>query len=171
MNNKEKRGFHYMLAAIGIIAGVAADQITKYLAVSHLQNKEPYIIIKDVFQLEYLENRGAAFGLFQEQTIFFCLSLIFIGGTFIWFYTRVPMERRYLPLRVCAVLIMAGGLGNFIDRVRFQYVIDFFYFVLIDFPVFNVADIYVTISTLGIVLLLFLYYKEEDLERLFHRRK
>lgn len=171
MEGNKKRFFHYILACVGIIIGVAADQITKSLAVTHLRGKEPYIIIKNVFQLEYLENRGAAFGLFQNQTFFFWISLLLIAAFFFWFYSKVPMERRFLPLRICAVLIMAGGLGNFIDRIRFRYVIDFFYFVLIDFPVFNVADIYVTIAVFGCVLLLFFYYKEEELERLFHRGK
>lgn len=171
MENKTKRSLHYMLAVIGIIIGVAADQITKYLAVLYLKDQEPYIIIKNIFQLEYLENQGAAFGLFQKQTIFFVLSLIVISGVFIWFYAKVSMDRRYLPLRICAVFIMAGGIGNFIDRIRFHYVIDFFYFVLIDFPVFNVADIFVSVSSVALVGLLFFYYKEEDFEQLFHRGK
>ena len=66
---------------------------------------------------------------------------------------------------------MAGAYGNFIDRLRLGYVIDFFYFKLIDFPVFNVADIYVTVSTIVFCLLLFFYYKEEDLERIVRSRK
>ena len=66
---------------------------------------------------------------------------------------------------------MAGAYGNFIDRLRLGYVIDFFYFNLIDFPVFNVADIYVTVSTIVFCLLLFFYYKEEDLERIVRSRK
>lgn len=171
MKKEEKRISHYLFAVLGILIGTMIDQITKYLAVSHLRGQEPYIIIKDVFQLEYLENRGAAFGLFQDQRIFFGVSIAVIAVCFFLFYRKVPMTRRFLPLRICAVLIVAGGLGNFIDRIRLQYVIDFFYFILIDFPVFNVADIYVTVSAFGIVLLLLFYYKEEDLDQIFHRRK
>lgn len=59
---------------------------------------------------------------------------------------------------------MAGAAGNLIDRIRFGYVVDFFYFRLIDFPVFNVADIYVTVSFAVLLLLVFFQYKEEDLE-------
>lgn len=94
-----------------------------------------------------------------------------ICAVVIWFYMKVPMERRFLPLRICAVMIVAGAFGNCIDRVRLNYVVDFFYFKLIDFPIFNVADIYVTVSTFALVILLFFYYKEEDFERIFHRRK
>ena len=78
------------------------------------------------------------------------------------------MEKKFLPLRICAVLIMAGAYGNCIDRIRYGYVVDFFYFKLIDFPIFNVADIYVTVSVAAVIILLFFYYKEEDLDRVFH---
>ena len=64
---------------------------------------------------------------------------------------------------------MAGAFGNCIDRIRLNYVVDFFYFKLIDFPIFNMADIYVTVSAVALILLVFIYYKEEDLERIFHR--
>ena len=81
------------------------------------------------------------------------------------------MERRYLVLRILAVLIVAGAIGNFIDRLRLGYVVDFFYFCLIDFPIFNVADIYVTVSTFVLLFVMFFYYKEEDLDRIFRGRK
>ena len=81
---------------------------------------------------------------------------------------KLPFTRRYLPLRVCMVLLVSGALGNVIDRVMHRYVVDFFYFKLIDFPVFNVADIYVTVGTFILAFLLLFYYKEEDLDRIFH---
>ena len=77
--------------------------------------------------------------------------------------------KKYLPLRICAVLIVGGAFGNCIDRIRLNYVVDFFYFKLIDFPIFNVADIYVTVAAFLLVILILVYYKEEDLERIFHR--
>ena len=162
---------HYAAAVIAIAAGVLLDQFTKYLAITRLKGQGPYVLIKDVFQFEYLENRGAAFGMFQDQRIFFFISVAVICVVVIWFYLKVPMERRFLPLRICAVMIVAGALGNCIDRVRLNYVVDFFYFKLIDFPIFNVADIYVTVATAVLVVFLFFYYKEEDFERIFHRRK
>lgn len=81
------------------------------------------------------------------------------------------MTKHFLPLRICAVFILAGAFGNMIDRVIRHYVVDFFYFSLIDFPIFNVADIYVTFSAFGLIILLLFYYKEEDLEQIFHNRK
>ena len=162
---------HYAVAVIAAAAGVLLDQFTKYLAITRLKGEEPFILLKGVFQFEYLENRGAAFGLFQDQRMFFFISVAVICTVVIWFYLKVPMERRFLPLRICAVLIVAGAFGNCIDRVRLNYVVDFFYIKLLDYPIFNVADIYVTVSTFALVVLLFFYYKEEDFERIFHRRK
>ena len=169
MNTEKKRYIHYLTAAITAILLVVLDQITKYLAVINLKDQPPYVILQNIFQLEYLENRGAAFGLFQDKRIFFYLSVILISVIVVWFYSRVPMDRKYMPLRICAVLLIAGAYGNFIDRIRLNYVIDFFYFKLIDFPIFNVADIYVTVSSFLIILLIFFYYKEDDLERILHR--
>ena len=171
MKQQRKRTTYYLAALIIALDGIFLDQITKYLAVVHLKEKEAYVLWDQVFQLEYLENRGAAFGMLQNQQIFFFFSVILISAVVVWFYFRVPMEKKFLPLRLCAVFIMAGAYGNFIDRLRLGYVIDFFYFKLIDFPVFNVADIYVTISTIVFCLLLFFYYKEEDLERIIRSRK
>ena len=171
MKQQRKRTTYYLAALIIALAGIFLDQITKYLAVVHLKGKEAYVLWDQVFQLEYLENRGAAFGMLQNQQIFFFFSVILISVVVVWFYLRVPMEKKFLPLRLCAVFIMAGAYGNFIGRLRLGYVIDFFYFKLIDFPVFNVADIYVTVSTIVFCLLLFFYYKEEDLERIVRSRK
>ena len=73
-----------------------------------------------------------------------------------------------LPLKACIVAIAAGAIGNMIDRVRLGYVIDFFYFELIDFPIFNVADIYVTVAAFALVLLILFYYKEDEIDSFFN---
>ena len=168
---KENRIVHYLLAAITVAASVILDQWTKHLAVVHLKDQTPYTIIEGVFKLQYLENRGAAFGMLQNQRLFFYFSVAVIAVFVIWFYKRVPMTRQFLPLRLCSIFVLAGGIGNFIDRIKLNYVVDFFYFELIDFPIFNVADIYVTVSMFALCLLIFFYYKEEDLDRVFSRRK
>ena len=84
----------------------------------------------------------------------------------------MPLSPRFRLLRLDAVFFLAGALGNAIDRVIRGYVVDFFYFSLIDFPVFNVADIYVSVSAFALFLLMFFYYKEEDLNQIeLTRRK
>lgn len=169
MNTNTKRITHYITALISIVVLVCIDQFTKYLVVGHLKDRPAYVLIRNIFQLEYLENRGAAFGILQNQRVFFYISVLLITAAVIWFYSKVPMEKKYLPLRICAVLIFGGAFGNCIDRIRLNYVVDFFYFKLIDFPIFNVADIYVTVAAFLLVILILVYYKEEDLERIFHR--
>lgn len=163
---KEKRS-SCILGTIGVILLLALDQFTKYLASVHLKGGNSVILIKNVFQLQYLENRGAAFGLLQGQKLFFVLitAVMIIIMTVI--YVQIPMEKRYFGLRSIIVLLMAGAFGNFIDRLRLNYVIDFFYFELINFPIFNVADIYVTCGMALLLILFLFYYKEEDLDQLW----
>ena len=158
-----------MIYAIGIIAvvlGVALDQYTKDLAITHLQGN-PISLIEGVFELRYLENRGAAFGLLQNQQAFFLIIASITLFFILYLYIRMPQTKHYLCLRACMISITAGAIGNMIDRVRFQYVVDFLYFDLFDFPIFNVADIFATVATFGLVVLLLFYYKEEDINELF----
>lgn len=155
----------YVIALIAIVFGVALDQYTKLLAVRHLQDG-PIPLIEGVFELHYLENRGAAFGMLQNQQTFFLVVSIITLTVVAFLYVRMPQKKIYLPLRVCMISIVAGAIGNMIDRVRLQYVVDFFYFKLIDFPIFNVADIFATVATFGLIILLLFYYKDEDIDQL-----
>lgn len=156
----------YAIGLIAVILGVALDQYTKYLASTHLQGN-PISLIEGVFELRYLENRGAAFGLFQNQQIFFVIVGSITLLVIAYLYIRMPQTKRFILLRICMISITAGSIGNMIDRIRFQYVVDFLYFELIDFPIFNVADIFATVATFGLVVLLLFYYKEEDIDELF----
>lgn len=171
MQKSNSRIKNYIIASVIVVIGVIFDQWTKLLAIKHLKNQTPFVIWDEVFKLQYLENRGAAFGVFQNKQIFFIISAILIFIVVIWFYLKVPMTKRFLPLRLCAILVCTGGVGNLIDRLRFNYVVDFFYFELINFPIFNVADIYVTVSAFALAFLIMFYYKEEELEEVFHSRK
>lgn len=119
--------------------------------------------------LEYLENRGAAFGYTAKSESFLLHQCTPDYRSCDLVLQQSTYGKKYLPLRICAVLIVGGAFGNCIDRIRLNYVVDFFYFKLIDFPIFNVADIYVTVAAFLLVILILVYYKEEDLERIFHR--
>lgn len=150
---------------------IALDQVTKGLAVRFLKGNDALVIWEGVFELRYLENRGAAFGMLQGQRIFFLLTGLLVFGAAVYFFRYMSEERRFLPLRLIAVFILAGAWGNMIDRLRLSYVVDFFYFVLIDFPIFNVADIYVSVGTAVLALLILFYYKDEELNHLLDKRK
>lgn len=159
-----QKAFRLTLAAEAVLTAllVLLDQATKLAAVSALKDGGPFVLIPGVFQLQYLENRGAAFGLLQNARIFFLAVTLIALAAVIYVLVRLPLKRRYIVLRFLMVLIAAGAVGNMIDRVFLGYVRDFLYFSLIDFPIFNVADIYVTCATILLILLLLFYYKEED---------
>lgn len=146
---------------------VVLDQLTKAAAVAYLKDQEPFVIWKGVFELSYLENRGMAFGMFQnKQIVFIVLTVLVMIALSYVYLIRIPAERRFFWLNLIAILFFAGAIGNLIDRVLQNYVVDFFYFVLIDFPIFNVADIYVTVAAFLFLVLGLFYYKDADYERL-----
>ena len=157
----------YIKAMIAVIILTLLDQLTKFLAVTHLKDAPAIPVIKDVFELQYLENRGSAFGMMQNQRVFFIIITIVIVAAFVWIYIRTPRTRRMVPLNILCVFIVSGALGNFIDRLLHGYVVDFFYFSLIDFPIFNVADCYVVIGCFLFAFLIFFYYKDEELDFIF----
>lgn len=142
---KQKRGF-WLISIIGIIF----DQITKYLVIQNFPNIGDTIPLwRDVFHLTYVINTGAAFSVFTGQVdilrwISFVVSLLLI--IFVWFGPRLSLIEQ-----LGYGFILAGAIGNGIDRFLFGYVVDFFDFRWINFPVFNVADVAINI---GVFLLL-----------------
>ncbi len=165
------------IALAFVLAGILLDQGTKYLVVTYLKDADPVVLIPGVLQLEYLENRGAAFGLFQNMQMVFMVFSLVISALVIFFYWHLPTEkpkestRSFFPLRICLVMLLAGALGNCIDRLRLDYVVDFIYIKLINFPIFNVADMFVTIAVALLIVLLLFYYKEADLDLMFGKEK
>lgn len=160
-----------ILDLLFLVVLVAIDQITKYAAVIKLKNQPAFNIIDGVLEFNYLENRGAAFGMLQNQKMFFVFVAVIFLGVITYVLVKVPVEKKYNSLHVLLVLIAAGAIGNMIDRLRLDYVVDFIYFVLINFPIFNVADIYVTVSTLILVIQVLFMYKENDFDFLSFKQK
>lgn len=159
-NTKTKE---YIWAILAVIVLTAFDQFTKLLALRQLKGNEPFVLWKGVFELHYLENRGAAFGILQNQQIFFVCITIIMAVVIVAVFWRTPRDKKFLPMKITLVFLLAGAIGNFIDRMIRGFVVDFFYFSLIDFPIFNVADIYVTVSFAVLAVLILFVYKEEDL--------
>ena len=134
---------------------IAADLLTK-LAASKLGSRE-VVLIPGVLSLSYIENHGAAFGIMQgRQWLLIVISAVIIAAAVVFCIRRIR-DTRYRYLRVLIVFLVAGALGNMIDRIMLGYVRDFIYFKLIDFPVFNVADIYVTVSAVLILIWIILH--------------
>lgn len=169
MNKKKK--IQLAVDVLFVLLLIAVDQVTKYFAVTNLKNQKPLVVWEGVFELHYLENRGAAFGMLQDQKVFFVLIAVIILAVIVYVLVKAPYQKMYTKLHVTLVFIASGAIGNLIDRMRYDYVVDFLYFSLINFPIFNVADIYVTLSSIYLVILLLFVYKESDLEFLTFRTK
>lgn len=160
-----------IISVVSFLILVALDQLTKYIAVLKLKDGPPFVIIKDVFELYYLENNGAAFGMLQgKQIALLALTVVFLLAM-CYIFIKMPDEKKYVPLYVVGVMLLSGAIGNMIDRVRLHYVVDFLYFKWIDFPIFNVADCYVTISACMLLFLILFYYKDEDFDFLKATKK
>lgn len=167
--NKKKRNIICLDIFFTLIL-IVIDQFSKMLAVKHLKAQPPIVIMEGIFELRYLENRGAAFGMLQNQKWFFIIitCIVLLGICYIIF--KVPVKKKYNSIHILLVLIASGAIGNMLDRIRLEYVVDFFYFSLINFPIFNVADIYVTVSCFLMAILLLFVYKDEDLDFLNLRK-
>lgn len=161
MNNKIKR---LISEFIFFVVLVIFDQFTKKLAVKYLMGREGFQIIKGALELYYLPqgNSGAAFGILQgHQSLFTIIAIIVVLVIgYILFY--MPFDKKYRIISILLVFIASGGVGNMIDRVVQNYVVDFIYFSLINFPIFNVADIYVSVSTVLLAVYMIFIIKEED---------
>lgn len=160
-----------LIDAMIIILGIAFDQITKYLATAKLKNQPNFVIWEGVFELDYLENTGSAFGMFQGQRWMLLIVGVVFMSLILWFMLRLPEGKKFTLTHIILAFLVAGGIGNMIDRFALGYVVDFFSFVLINYPIFNVADIYVVCATIGLFIMFLFVFKEEDLEFLSFSRK
>ncbi|MGN0378665.1 MAG: signal peptidase II [Butyrivibrio sp.] len=157
-----KKFLSYASGIIAVLLLVAADQVTKWLALTKLYNNEPYVIIKDVLELSYLRNDGAAWGVLSgKQTFFIIITFVMLAAA-IFVFIKMPITPHYRGLRVVLCTLAAGAVGNLIDRIHNGYVHDFIYFKIINFPVFNFADICVTLSMIGLVIMILFVYKDKD---------
>ena len=153
---------HWLKGCTIIFILTFLDQGSKYFVLTRLKNTPDIILIPGVLQLHYLENRGMAFGLFEGKIPVFVILCVLFFCVFFYVYARIPRTGYYLPLTITSLIMVSGALGNFIDRVFRKYVVDFIYFSLIDFPVFNMADIYVVCSGILLVILVCFKYKNDE---------
>ena len=157
-----------------LIILIGVDQGSKFWVKTALINKDPIIIIPKVLNLQYLRNTGAVWGIFSGKVDFLKIFTVIILAVIIYLYFKIPEGKRYNALKLLAVFIVAGAVGNLIDRFFLGYVVDFIYFEIIDFPLFNFADSCLTVSSLLLFILALFYYKDTDfafLESAFKRKK
>ena len=145
-----------MLFAAGV---VALDQWTKALTVAQIPLHTQVPVVDGLFHFTYLQNTGAAFSSFEGQQWLFALIFVVFTGALIYDYVKKYMPFSLLE-RWCVAAIWAGGRGNMIDRVRMGYVVDMIEVEFIRFPVFNVADCFITCGCVVLIGSLILFNKE-----------
>ena len=148
----KKRPRDYILYSAIILVGIILDQITKWLSVKFLSKVATVPIIKNVIHLTYVENRGAAFGMFKDHRwVFMVTSTVMLIVLSLYLYLGLAENKLY---EISVAMIISGGIGNMIDRIALKYVIDFIDFRLINFAVFNGADSFVCVGAGLLVLAL-----------------
>jgi len=133
---------------IVVFLGLLLDRLSKIWAISDLSGNSGIILIKDIFGLEYLENRGAAFGILQNKTILLAIVTLFVISGMIYYIIVYKPKSKFV--RLSFAMIISGALGNLYDRLFYKYVVDFIllhYKDIYYFPTFNIADMLVVLGT------------------------
>lgn len=142
-----------MLFYIFIIAGIVAlDQIIKAIAAHFLMALTTVPVIPNVFHLTYIENSGAAFSILSGRSVLLIVITSALIALLLFWLVSLPKTKQYLQLNTALAMIIGGALGNLIDRIHYGYVIDFFDFRIIGFAIFNVADIFVCVGCVLVIL-------------------
>ena len=149
----------YILYSVIIALGIIIDQISKLIVVAFLKPIDDLPLWDGVFHFNYHENRGAAFGMLADNRwVFIIVSTVAIIALGIYLFAGKATSNL---MNVAMALIISGGIGNMIDRILLGYVVDFLYFKLINFAIFNVADSFVCIGAGLMILSLILELIEE----------
>ena len=149
----------YILMLLFCAGAVALDQWTKFLVVDMIPLYGHVDAIPGLFHLTYVQNTGAAFSLFEGMQWLFALIFLAFTVVIIWDFAKKSMPFSDFE-RWCIIAIYAGGLGNMIDRLRLGYVVDMIEVDFIRFPVFNVADCFITCGCIALIASLVLLNKD-----------
>lgn len=147
---------------IWVLIAILVDQMSKLIIEAFLELGESITLIPNFFALTYVRNTGAAFSILEGKMIFFYVITVIAVAGMLHYLSKTPKEQIWM--RLSLILMLGGAIGNFIDRVMYQYVRDFldFTFFGYDFAVFNLADSFLCI---GVALLMVDAYLEEKKER------
>lgn len=145
---------YYLIALIIIII----DQITKWIVVTYMELYEQITIIENFFYLTSHRNKGAAWGILQDQMTFFYIITVIVVVGIIYYMEKYARGHKYLALALS--FILGGAIGNFIDRLFRKEVVDFLDFIIFtyDYPIFNIAD---SALVIGVILLIIITFRDE----------
>jgi len=149
----------YLFMALCVLGITAADQLSKILVLEHIPLFSQVDVIPGLVHLTYVQNTGAAFSSFQGMRWLFVVIFVLFTAAVIWEFSKKRMPFTTLE-RWCIVCVYAGGLGNMIDRLRLGFVVDMIEVEFIRFPVFNVADCFITCGCILLLIHLILFNKE-----------
>ena len=148
----------FLFMALFALAITAADQFTKFLTVTNIPLFGNVPVLPGIFRLTYVRNTGAAFSVFRGMQWLFVLVFVVLTVLILWEYFKKPMAFTTFE-RWCIAAIYGGGLGNMIDRVRLGYVVDMIETEFITFPVFNLADCFITCGCILLMVHLVFFNK------------
>lgn len=181
MNENRKKMLLWSLFTFTGISGlIMLDQLSKAFASSNLKNSDSFTVIKGFFDLTYVENRGAAWGVLSGRISILVIITVILIPVFVFCMLRIYKNKELLDssklksvslLHFDLILLLSGAVGNFIDRIIKGYVVDFFQFTFFDFPVFNVADCYITIGAVFFIVIYMFLLKDDDITILFKGEK
>ena len=158
--NRKRITGKVILYAVLIFVLFAIDQYTKRLAVIHLKDGKDFVLIKNILSFSYLENTGAAWGVLSGKitlfAVFTCILILLI---------------LLVMLQFDMAILLSGAVGNLADRLINGYVVDFIKTDFINFPVFNIADCYVTLSMIILIIFLLFFMKEDELDNIFYLKR
>ena len=149
----------YLLMTLAAAIIVAADQITKYLVVANIDLHGYVKAIPSLFHFTYIQNDGAAFSMLKGQQWLFAVLFVVLTVAVIWEFYKKKLGFTAFE-KWCIVAIWAGGLGNMIDRVRLGYVVDMVNLEFMNFPVFNVADCFITCGCIALMVSLVFFNRK-----------
>ncbi len=140
------------------------DRVTKIWATDTLRDTSSIPIIRNIVEFHYLPNgnTGAAFGMLSGHRVLFLMIAIVVVAVILYLLYNMPNDRKFKVIEILLVFIAAGGAGNMIDRFIQGYVVDFIYISCINFPIFNVADMYVSVCTVVLAIIVLFKLKEDD---------
>ncbi len=149
---------HYLFMLLLTVGIVAADQIVKFFVVEQIPLHSFVTAIDGIFHLTYVRNTGAAFSSFQGMQWLFALIFLLFTAGIIWVFVKNPIGFTTFDF-YCVAAIFGGGLGNMIDRLRFSYVVDMICLDFMEFPVFNIADCFITCGCIVLMVHLIFFNK------------
>ena len=163
ISKKDKRKYILLSLLLAIVL-IVLDQLSKDLIIKDYEVSEGKPVIKGIIEILHIKNKGSAWGMFHNKPVIPIIIACILILLIMYVYKNLLGYKHYRGLRICIVFLLSGALSNIIDRIRIGSVTDFIYFKFVDFPVFNVADIYVTFSIAIMLILLIFRYKGADID-------